>query len=138
MLGFLIAVATELSTNQSVWSQIAGRYVDRELVEAPLAGGAAVMGFGFVVIALTFATFAPKVFANEDPAARSFGPFTPAAESLNGRAGEWQAGRLCGRHRRGLAAQSLACAPPLPDALSPCFPLPAQPCWASPRCCWLS
>ena len=35
--------------------------------------------------AVTFATFAPKVLANQGPADRSFGPFTPAAELTNGR-----------------------------------------------------
>jgi hypothetical protein len=57
--------------------------VDRELVQQPI--GASVMSFAFVVVALTFASFAPSVFKGEGPASRSFGPFTPAAESANGR-----------------------------------------------------
>lgn len=35
--------------------------------------------------AVTFATFAPKVLANQGPSDRSFGPFTPSAELTNGR-----------------------------------------------------
>lgn len=84
MLGFLVAIATELTTQQSVWSQIAGKYVDRDLVEKPL--GASVLFFGFVVVATALASFAPQVYKGEGPDARSFGPFTPKAELSNGRA----------------------------------------------------
>ncbi|KAL4427997.1 hypothetical protein ABPG75_002086 [Micractinium tetrahymenae] len=84
MLGFLVAIATELTTQQSVWSQIAGKYVDRDLVEKPLSFS--VLFFGFVVVATALASFAPQVYKGEGPAARSFGPFTPKAELSNGRA----------------------------------------------------
>ncbi|KAI3428819.1 hypothetical protein D9Q98_007636 [Chlorella vulgaris] len=83
MIGFAIAIASELATGQSIWSQIAGKYVDRELVQQPI--GAATMAFAFTVVALTFATFAPTVFKNEGPKDRKFGPFTPKAETWNGR-----------------------------------------------------
>lgn len=43
------------------------------------------MAFAFTVVALTFATFAPTVFKNEGPKDRKFGPFTPKAETWNGR-----------------------------------------------------
>lgn len=83
MIGFLIAIGTELSTSQSVWSQIAGKYVDRELVEAPV--GASTFFFAFLVIALSFASFAPQVYKGLKPADRSVGPFNASAELLNGR-----------------------------------------------------
>ena len=116
MLGFLIAIGTELATNQSIWSQvraavggcramrsshssltpdrrlpstplqIAGKYVDRELVEQPI--GASVFFFAFTVVALTFASYAPLVLGRGDAADKSAGPFTKAAELANGRAGE--------------------------------------------------
>lgn len=84
MLGFMVAIATELTTQQSVWSQVAGKYVDRSLVEKPL--GASVLTFAFVVVVTSLASFAPTVYKGENPSSRSFGPFTPAAELSNGRA----------------------------------------------------
>lgn len=47
--------------------------------------GASTMAFFAVVVAMTFASFAPAVFTGEGPASRKFGPFTPSAELLNGR-----------------------------------------------------
>ena len=83
MLGVMIAAATELGTSQSVWSQIAGKNVDQELVQQPI--GAAVLAFAGVVVAITFASLCPAVYNSEGPASRSFGPFTPRAALLNGR-----------------------------------------------------
>lgn len=84
MLGFVIAIGTELASGQSVWSQIAGKYVDQKQVEAP--HGFSTLAFFFVVVMLSFATFAPKVFKDESLTSRSVGPFTPAKELINGRA----------------------------------------------------
>ena len=64
MLGFVAALVSELTTNQGVWSQVAGRYVDLELVEKPLGG--AVLGFGMVVALTTLATLAPKLLSNAE------------------------------------------------------------------------
>ena len=64
MVGFVAAVAAELSTNQSVWSQIAGKTASNgRLLEhgwqfAPL-------GFGAVVTLLTYASIAPQFQAGE-------------------------------------------------------------------------
>ena len=47
------------------------------------------MAFLFVVVALSYATFAPKVLSKGkplEPADRAFGPFTASAEMTNGRA----------------------------------------------------
>ncbi len=60
-----------------------GKYVDRELVEAPY--GASIFFFAFTVVAIAIASFAPKVYKGEGPDDRSFGPFTPKAEQFNGR-----------------------------------------------------
>lgn len=84
MIGFFVAIATELSTGQSVWSQIAGKYVDTYQTEKPIAFST--LSFGFVVVVLALASFAPMVYKNEGPDARSLGPFTPKAEISNGRA----------------------------------------------------
>ncbi|CAK0787211.1 hypothetical protein CVIRNUC_010427 [Coccomyxa viridis] len=84
MVGFVAAVVAELSTNQSVWSQIAGKTASNgRLLEhgwqfAPL-------GFGAVVTLLTYASIAPQFQAGEKPDSRSVGPFTPFAEKWNGR-----------------------------------------------------
>ena len=64
MVGFVAAVVAELSTNQSVWSQIAGKTASNgRLLEhgwqfAPL-------GFGAVVTLLTYASIAPQFQAGE-------------------------------------------------------------------------
>lgn len=63
----------------------AGKYVDQDLVEKSI--GASPFFFAFAVIAITFATFAPSVFADQKPGDRAFGPFTASAEMFNGRAG---------------------------------------------------
>ena len=59
MLGFLVAIATELASGQSVWSQLAGKYVDQDLIEKPI--GASVLFYGFAVIMIALASFAPQV-----------------------------------------------------------------------------
>jgi hypothetical protein len=58
MLGFVAAVVSELATRQSVWSQIAGKYVDGDLVERPI--GTSVLFFGAIVVLLTYASIAPQ------------------------------------------------------------------------------
>ena len=75
MVGFVAAVVAELSTNQSVWSQIAGktasngRLLERGWQFAPL-------GFGAVVTLLTYASIAPQFQAGE-PALPSWGLRAP-------------------------------------------------------------
>ena len=70
MVGFVAAVIAEVSTNQSVWSQLAGKTASNgRLLEhgwqfAPL-------GFGAVVTLLTYASIAPQFQAGE-PALRSW------------------------------------------------------------------
>ena len=58
MLGFVAAVVSELATRQSVWSQIAGKYVDGDLVERPI--GSSTLFFGAIVVLLTYASIAPQ------------------------------------------------------------------------------
>lgn len=82
-LGFVAAVVAESATHQTVFSQVAGKYVDMELVEAPL--GAASLGFGAVVALVTMATLMPKLIDGMEVDSKSFGPFTPALESKVGR-----------------------------------------------------
>ena len=66
MVGFVAAVIAELTTNQSVWSQLAGKTASNgKLLEhgwqfAPL-------GFGAVVALLTYASIAPQFQAGKLP-----------------------------------------------------------------------
>ena len=83
MLGFVIAVTAELHTNQSTWSQLAGKYVDGTLVEKPI--GMSTLLYGFVIVFMSLATFAPIVNNNETVGSRSAGPFTPGLEKTVGR-----------------------------------------------------
>ena len=69
---------------QSVWSQLAGKYVNGDLVEQP-HGLASITSFAVVGI-LTMASFAPLFLENESPKSRTFGPFKPNIEVLSGRA----------------------------------------------------
>lgn len=84
MVGFVAAVFAELTTQQSVWSQIAGKTTASGKV---LEHGwqFAPLGFGAVVALLTYASIAPQFQAGEKPDSRSVGPFTPFAEKWNGR-----------------------------------------------------
>lgn len=63
MLGFVAAVVAELKTGQSVWSQLAGKYVDGDLKEHAI--GTATLGFGAIVALLTYASIAPMFQAGE-------------------------------------------------------------------------
>ncbi|BDA50660.1 probable carotene biosynthesis-related protein CBR, chloroplastic at C-terminar half [Coccomyxa sp. Obi] len=83
MLGFVAAVVAELQTGQSVWSQLAGKYVNGDLKEH--AQGLSSLGFGAIVALLTYASIAPQFQAGEKPDSRSFGPFTPFLEAWTGR-----------------------------------------------------
>lgn len=84
MLGFVAAIVSELLTQRSIFVQLAGTYDGLgRVVDHPI--GAAPMAFFFIVIAVTFGTFAPSVYGDK-ATDRSFGPFKPAAEILNGRA----------------------------------------------------
>lgn len=83
MLGFVTAVVAEHYTHQSVFSQLAGKYVNEELVESAL--GVSDLSYFFMIAVVAMATFAPLVFNNEKPGSRSFGPFSPGAEMLIGR-----------------------------------------------------
>lgn len=58
MLGFVAAVVAELQTGQSVWSQLAGKYVNGDLQEK--AVGLSSLGFGAIVALLTYASIAPQ------------------------------------------------------------------------------
>ncbi|EIE20463.1 hypothetical protein COCSUDRAFT_18438 [Coccomyxa subellipsoidea C-169] len=84
MLGFVAAVVAELQTGQSVWSQLAGKYVEGDLKEHAL--GLSSLGFGAIVALLTYASIAPQFQAGTlQPDSRSFGPFTPFLEAWTGR-----------------------------------------------------
>jgi hypothetical protein len=58
MLGFVAAVVAELQTGQSVWSQLAGKYVEGDLKEHAL--GLSSLGFGAIIALLTYASIAPQ------------------------------------------------------------------------------
>lgn len=83
MLGFAVALATEVSTGQSVWSQIAGKVVNERYVESAI--GISSVTFAGAVVLLTMATFAPMVIGGEGINSRSFGPFKPSIELNVGR-----------------------------------------------------
>jgi hypothetical protein len=83
MLGFVAAVVSELATNQSITSQMAGKYVDMELVEKPF--GAAPLGFAMLVALITVGSLAPKMLEGIEVNGKSFGPFTPNLELTVGR-----------------------------------------------------
>eukprot|EP00198_Chlamydomonas_reinhardtii_P011693 XP_001701030.1 predicted protein [Chlamydomonas reinhardtii] len=83
MLGFVAAVVSESLTHQSIFSQIAGKYVDGEIVEAPF--GTSTLLFFAVVLLTTMATLVPKMVHSLNVDSRSFGPFTPGLELTLGR-----------------------------------------------------
>lgn len=84
MLGIVAAAGSEIISGQSVWSQIAGKYIDGEVVEK--AHGNSILYFGAIVVIITMASLAPK-FLGDNPKAeeKEFGPFTATAETINGR-----------------------------------------------------
>jgi hypothetical protein len=84
MLGVIAAAVSEAMTGQTVWSQVAGKYVGGQSVEP--AHGMSVFYFFAIVVIFTMATLAPKLFKNEQPEDREFGPWRASAEMLNGRA----------------------------------------------------
>lgn len=83
MLGMVAAILAESTTHHSVFSQLAGKYVDMELVEKPFAGS--VLGFAAIVAIVSVASVAPRFIADVKLGERSFGPFTPFLETLLGR-----------------------------------------------------
>ena len=89
ILGVVAAALSEAVTGQTVWSQIAGKYVNGEMVER--AHGTSTLYFFAIVVIFTMASLAPKLMAEDDathlkPADKEFGPFRASAELLNGRA----------------------------------------------------
>lgn len=71
MLGFVAAVVAELQTGQSVWSQLAGKYVNGDLKEH--AQGLSSLGFGAIVALLTYASIAPQFQAGVQQSAQVLG-----------------------------------------------------------------
>jgi hypothetical protein len=90
MLGFVIAVGTELATGKGITCQIFNTVVQKAtLTETHALNTLPVMGFAFAVLMITMGTLAPSVLAapgDKKSAAPSFGPFTAAAELQNSRA----------------------------------------------------
>ena len=82
MLGMLAAVVSELSSGKGVWTQIFARYEDGDLVAS--SSGTSVLLYGFVVVFVTVGSLSHKL-QGADPDSRSFGPFSPNAELMNGR-----------------------------------------------------
>ncbi len=64
-------------------TQVAGKYVDEQLVERAFGGSD--LGLGMIVALVTVGTLAPRLLENKKVDSMSVGPFTPAAEVLNGR-----------------------------------------------------
>lgn len=84
MLGIVAAAGSEILSGQSVWSQIAGKYIDGEVVEK--AHGNSTLYFGAIVVIITMASLAPKFLGDNAQAEdKEFGPFASNAETLNGR-----------------------------------------------------
>ncbi|KAG2441012.1 hypothetical protein HXX76_003865 [Chlamydomonas incerta] len=83
MIGFVAAVVSESLTHHSIFSQIAGKYMDGEVVEAPV--GVSTLLFFAVVLLTTMATLVPKMVHSLEVDSRSFGPFTPGLELTLGR-----------------------------------------------------
>lgn len=97
MLGFVAAVASEVVTHQAVWSQLAGRYVDLELVEKPVA--AAALGFAMVVALTTMASLAPKLLAGSEVrrfiTCHTFCPLVRGIDTLREGKGKQSTAKLC-------------------------------------------
>eukprot|EP01024_Parvocaulis_polyphysoides_P041463 TRINITY_DN38007_c1_g1_i7.p1 TRINITY_DN38007_c1_g1~~TRINITY_DN38007_c1_g1_i7.p1 ORF type:complete len:202 (+),score=34.06 TRINITY_DN38007_c1_g1_i7:107-712(+) len=83
MLGFVGILIGELTTGQSAFSQVAGKYIEGELVEKALT--ISDLGFFGIIVLISFASLAPRLINNEKPSDRSFGPFTPFLEAVIGR-----------------------------------------------------
>jgi len=86
MLGIVAAIISEFTTHQAVWSQMAGKVVDTQLVERP--SGQGFLLFAFVVAVTTLSTLIPRVNNGEKSEDRAFWPFTSTAELINGRAAQ--------------------------------------------------
>jgi hypothetical protein len=88
MLGVIAAAISEVVTGQTVWSQIAGKYIDGEVIER--AHGTSTLYFFAIVVIFTMASLAPKLLSEDDkalePKDKEFGPLKASAEMLNGRA----------------------------------------------------
>jgi hypothetical protein len=88
MLGVVAAAISEIVTGQTVWSQIAGKYIDGEVVEK--AHGTSFLYFAAIVVIFTMASLAPTLLVDGEkklkPVDKEFGPFKASAEMLNGRA----------------------------------------------------
>jgi Chlorophyll A-B binding protein len=83
MTGFVAAVVSEIITHQSTLSQITGRVIDGDVVET--AKGASWFGWGAVIVILTMASLAPRLFEDQQPEDREYGIWRASAELLNGR-----------------------------------------------------
>jgi Chlorophyll A-B binding protein len=83
MVGFVAAIASEVVTHQAVLSQITGKVIDGDVIET--ASGASWYGWGAVIVILTMASLAPRLFENEQPEDRQYGIWQANAELLNGR-----------------------------------------------------
>jgi hypothetical protein len=86
MLGFVIAVAMEVSSGKSVGSQLFSEVVQKSTkVITHSVDGLTLSSFAFVVLAVTMGTLAPMINDAAASGKRSIGPFTPDAELQNAR-----------------------------------------------------
>ena len=90
MAGFVIAVATELTTGRGVASQMFDTVTQKATqVQTHAIDPVHTMAFAFVVAAVTMGTLAPSVMAdgsNKEAARSPFAFMTPSAELQNSRA----------------------------------------------------
>ena len=90
MAGFVIAVATEVSTGQGVLNQVFATVTQKAtLAQTHALDATHVMAFAFVVAAVTMGTLAPSVMADGSAKEAPRSPLafmTPAAELQNCRA----------------------------------------------------
>jgi len=84
MLGVLAALGVEAFTHHSVFTQVAGKYVNQELVTPSY--GASILAFGMIVALVTLGTLAPRLIEDKKPDSEANGIWTPKAERWNGRA----------------------------------------------------
>ena len=90
MVGFMAALVGELATNNTVINQLWQSYTPEGGIREYIQPEAGLMLLPLTVVTVLFASFAPRINGQKPDGlvkpAQAFGPFTPEAEKLNGRA----------------------------------------------------
>lgn len=86
MAGFVAAVAVEVSTGNGVFSQLFETVTFKNTGVSTLGINGLTLGaYVFTVLMITMGSLAPFITDGPSAKPRSFGPFTPSAEMMNGR-----------------------------------------------------